>query len=276
MAAHYRTAEVEAAVESKVTSASINFGMKYIRIKLRTAANVLAGGLSQTDRIRAEARDRYAYKTHPQSYSAYTRLAAIANKMVFPILATGALGVNPTDADVELAKSSQFNVTAPSTTWAAQLNALIERNGGVGSIPDVKTTSTTLNLPVVLMTALQVLVTLMLRSTRQARKAVRLLLVLKGKGHLSITLKDKFLTNDGKTEASPSAFPDEAPLGDRKVAKLSKALEKTLDSKLPAKGKVKAIKAWMKLNKHSPDMYVTYLGKTGSISGLIEAFGGSV
>ena len=269
---HTIVAEVETAVEEQ--------GSKLAQLwdstkdKAATGLNVLAGGLSQTDRIRAEARDRYAYKTYPQSYSAYTRLQAIANKMVFPILATGALGVNPTDADVELAKSSQFNVSAPSTTWASQLNALIERNGGTGNIPEVRKTST----PQVTRGSDDR--SAGPRNTDSAfnptgQEGSETALGLKGKDTFN-SLKDKFLTNNGKTEAPSSTFPDEAPLGDRKVAKLSKTLEKTLNSKLPAKGKVKAIKAWMKLNKHSPDMYVTYQGKTGTIGGLIEAFGGSV
>ena len=100
--------------------------------------NVLAGGLSQTEKIRAEARARYAFATHPESFTAYTNLKALSEQMVFPILSTGALGVNPTDADVDLARKSQFDVSAPSVTWASQLNRLIATAGGDTVIPNVK------------------------------------------------------------------------------------------------------------------------------------------
>ena len=105
-------------------------------------AQTVAGGFEQTRRIREEARARIVSAAHPQSYSAYVRLKALANQMVFPVLESGALGVNPTDADVELAKSSQFDVTAPSSSWADQLNALIVRNGGQGDVPQVTYTET--------------------------------------------------------------------------------------------------------------------------------------
>ena len=50
--------------------------------------------------------------------------------MVFPILASGALGVNPTDADVELARQAMFDIKSASDSWIPQLNALIQRKGG--------------------------------------------------------------------------------------------------------------------------------------------------
>ena len=50
--------------------------------------------------------------------------------MVLPVVSSGALGVNPTDADVELAKRSMFDVSAASKTWDDQLVAIINRKGG--------------------------------------------------------------------------------------------------------------------------------------------------
>ena len=105
-----------------------------------TAGSLISTGLgafSQTAKIREEALRKIAYRRYPESYREYTRLINVANKMVFPILESGALGVNPTDADVDLAKKATFDVTAPSTTWASQLNDLINREGGVGDIAAV-------------------------------------------------------------------------------------------------------------------------------------------
>ena len=96
-----------------------------------------AGAFNQTARIREEALLKIAYRKYPESYTDYTRLVAVANKLVFPILESGALGVNPTDADVDLARKASFDYTAPSTTWAAQLNDLINREGGTGGIVEV-------------------------------------------------------------------------------------------------------------------------------------------
>ena len=96
-----------------------------------------AGAFSQTAKVREEALKKIAYRKYPESYRDYTRLNTVANKLVFPVLESGALGVNPTDADTQLARESTFDITAPSTTWASQLNDLINREGGVGEIIDV-------------------------------------------------------------------------------------------------------------------------------------------
>ena len=125
---HIKISAVEADADS-IISKFTNF--------VTQGANVAAGAFNQTARVRDEARYKFAALTYPKSISAYTKLRALANKMVFPILATGDLGVNPTDADVELAKSAQFDLSAPSGTWAAQLNQLIDINGGTGQIPSV-------------------------------------------------------------------------------------------------------------------------------------------
>ena len=93
--------------------------------------NVAAGAFDATRRVRDEARRRIVSANEPESYKAFVRLTLLANQMVLPVLASGALGVNPTDADVELAKQSQFDIAQPSSTWNSQLNDLIVRNGGV-------------------------------------------------------------------------------------------------------------------------------------------------
>ena len=101
-------------------------------------AGDLVGGLISTGlnafdagrRVKEEALMKIAVRAFPDSYRDYIRLKAVANKMVFPILESGALGVNPTDADVELARQAMFDVKAPSSTWAAQLNDLNQRHGG--------------------------------------------------------------------------------------------------------------------------------------------------
>ena len=50
--------------------------------------------------------------------------------MVFPILEAGVLGVNPTDADVDLARKATFDITARSNTWNAQLDDIIAKAKG--------------------------------------------------------------------------------------------------------------------------------------------------
>ena len=90
----------------------------------------VAGGHQITRNLRQEALERYVQASNPQSYSAYIRLKRLANQMVFPILESGALGVNPTDADVDLARKATFDVTAPSNTWNSQLNDVIAQARG--------------------------------------------------------------------------------------------------------------------------------------------------
>ena len=80
--------------------------------------------------VREEILTKYAARIVPDSYRAYVRLKGLANQMVFPILESGALGVNPTDADVELARQAQFDISAPSNTWNAQLAGLRARTLG--------------------------------------------------------------------------------------------------------------------------------------------------
>ena len=96
----------------------------------QSAVGVGLGAFDQTRRVRDEARRRIVSASYPDSYRAYQRLTLLANQMVLPILASGALGVNPTDADVKLAKETQFDIAAPSNTWDIQLVDLINRSGG--------------------------------------------------------------------------------------------------------------------------------------------------
>lgn len=97
---------------------------------LAAIGQTAAGAFDATAKVREEALRRWVAANEPDSYNSYVQLKNVANKMVFPILESGALGVNPTDADVELAKQATFDVAAPSNTWASQLNRLAQRNGG--------------------------------------------------------------------------------------------------------------------------------------------------
>ena len=116
-------AEVEGAEKSWLDRAKEGFG---------AAISTAAGAFNQTARVREEALSKIAVRKYPDSYRDYVRLKAIANKMVFPVLESGALGINPTDADVELARQSMFDIKAPSNTWEAQLSDLNQRHGGDG------------------------------------------------------------------------------------------------------------------------------------------------
>ena len=102
----------------------------------------LGGFNSATRAIRDDFLSRAAQSTYPQSYQAYTQLRAVANQMVFPILASGALGVNPTDADVELARQAMFDISSASDSWIPQLNALIQRKGGTVDVSQPNPQST--------------------------------------------------------------------------------------------------------------------------------------
>ena len=95
-----------------------------------STVNVVAGAFDQTRRVREEARERLVASKFPDSYRAYTRLRTLANQMVFPILESGSLGVNPTDADVDLARKATFDVSSPSDTWMVQLNDIIAKAQG--------------------------------------------------------------------------------------------------------------------------------------------------
>ena len=108
----------------------------------KQGAQTLAGGFSHTRQIRQEALERLAARRYPDSYRAFTRLKALANQMVFPILESGALGVNPTDADVELAKKATFDYTAPSQTWMQQLDDIIAKAKGKSFAKHVVTKTT--------------------------------------------------------------------------------------------------------------------------------------
>ena len=91
----------------------------------------VAGAFDQTRRVREEARARIVSSQDPEGYRNYVRLRQLANALVLPVVSSGALGVNPTDKDVELAKQAQFDITSPSNTWTSQLTDLINRSGGV-------------------------------------------------------------------------------------------------------------------------------------------------
>ena len=92
--------------------------------------STVAGGLQSTRNIRQEALERYVAAELPESYKAYTRLSKLSNQMVFPILESGTLGVNPTDADVDLARKATFDISARSDTWLAQLDDIIAQARG--------------------------------------------------------------------------------------------------------------------------------------------------
>ena len=122
--------------QDELNSAEKNAGSRF-KEAATGLISTAGGAFNATARVRDEALRKIAYRKYPDSYRDYTRLITIANKMVFPILESGALGVNPTDADTQLAKQSTFDVKAPSTTWAAQLNDLIAREGQTGNVVEV-------------------------------------------------------------------------------------------------------------------------------------------
>ena len=119
------TADEEEEVKGKVKA-----GLERFAEGIGALVSTGAAAFNQTARVREEALQKIAVRKFPNSYNDYIRLKAVANKMVFPILESGALGINPTDADVELARQATFDITAASGSWALQLNDLITRSGG--------------------------------------------------------------------------------------------------------------------------------------------------
>lgn len=220
----------------------------------KTGIQTAAGAFDQTRRVRQEALERLASTAYPESYQAYIQLKNVANRMVFPILESGALGVNPTDADVELARKSTFDVTSPSNTWDAQLDTIIKNNGG-----SPKTAASYIHKDV-------------MKSK------------FENNNNKSIveTLTSPEVLGSEDTSTPQVTVTDEANYSDRHQGSgplsatpinISASLADKLSGKLPKAAKRLAIKTWMRFNSHNLNTVVTFDGKTGTIKQLLEALG---
>ena len=126
---------------------------------LTSIANIGAGAFDATRRIRVEARERIVENQVPQSYDAYSRLVQIREATIGPILESGALGVNPTDADMEYARNVVVNLDRHSRTWIPQLTdfknraagnyelELAQQTGNVQDYQSVQTGGATVDVP---------------------------------------------------------------------------------------------------------------------------------
>ena len=207
-------------------------------------AQTAAGAFEQSRRVREEARERLVAAKYPDSYRAYTRLRNLANQMVFPILESGALGVNPTDADVDLARKATFDVNSPSNTWAAQLNDIIVKNGGA-ALETPKPTKW---------------------GGAEVQEEEPAVAEVEAEAAVEAAVESSVPPHGG---AGADSGQDLAKL----TIKEESALYKTLNSRVPKSVKLKAVQAWMKLNKLNPDSIITYKGKTGPLRDLLTLLG---
>ena len=199
-------------------------------------AQTAAGAFDQTRKIREEARARVVSAKDPEGYKAYTRLKLLANQIVLPILASGALGVNPTDADVKLAKEAQFDVAAPSNTWDAQLVDLINRSGGTATV--VK----------------------QLAAKTNNEKTVEA--VASGSAQVNTTAAESAQEN---TVAEPASEP--SPVAPVEIPRtVQTILKKKIISK---KLKLRALQEWAGKNDIGPDSLVIFGDTTGSYAELL-------